>query len=281
MSTPSNPPKRFPRIHPGDTSAALALLLRSEPVFRIKFPKDRMSVVFSYEYSIPDQLPPELLELYVPSFTGGLQYWKNSLAVAKKKAEEEEKRAFGRVHNFHQGILTDGFEINLLDSWAFGEGNLAHREEELARFQKDSALASGRKPNAWTACQAAMRFRQLDEILKDMLHRLKAKPSQAINQEARIKKAIERTKLSQKLIRRGLVDSYGEGTDIALLLERRVHHKTIARGIVRCELKDRGCDLSLISGSTYIAHGIRILDALNAFTKRQKSDRVGTNPPLL
>jgi hypothetical protein len=226
MSTPNDAPKRFPRIHPGDTSAALAVLLRSDPAFKIRFPKNRISVVFSYEYSIPDQLPPEFLALYDPFFTGRLEYWKKSLVIAKNKAEQRKKRGLGRVHNFHQGVLTDGFEINLCESpsWAFEEG----REEELTRFKKDSALATGRKPDAWTACRAAIRFRQLNEIMKDMLHRLRAKRSQAINKELKVKEEIERSKLSQDLIKKALTKMYGKGPEITFreLLTPRLHHKT-------------------------------------------------------
>jgi len=213
-----------------------------------------MSVVFSYEFSVPDELPPEFRELYGYFFTGCRKEWEKLLAGVVEQAGDRQKRYLGRVNNFHRSLLTESFQNWLSDSWGLTSELLAGREKELETFKKGSLLRTGTKIDAVMALMAAIRFHQVDEILKDLLHSLKAKPDQVANKELRIKNAIKRTVLSEELIMRGMVKSYGEDTDITVLLERRVHHKSIARDIVCCELEDSGCNLSSISGPTYITN---------------------------
>ena len=143
MSTISDAPKRFPRLYKGVPAAALASLLRSNPLFKVKLPSDRMSVVFSYEFSVPDQIPPQFLELYEVLFSGGRKHWKSALSVAKKKAEERKNRALGRVHNFHQGILIDSFETWLFESWGLGPDYRVQRKEQLEKFRRGSGYQAG------------------------------------------------------------------------------------------------------------------------------------------
>lgn len=269
MSAVKVSPMRFPRVYAGDAASALASILRSHPVFKVELPRDKRSVVFSYEFSVPEQIPPEFLDLYEVLFIDGRDYWEEAVVAAKKEAEEGKKRELGRVHNFHRSILTESFKTWLFDSWGLRADYIAQRKEHLERFKKDSALARGTKPDAGTAFMAAIRFRQLDGKVREVLHRLKAKPSHAIKKVAQVKEEIKRSELSQELFRRALTIIYGEGTEITFmeLLTPRLRHERVARAMVSSELKVQGWDLDLISADTYIDYGTRLLDVLDEFNK--------------
>jgi len=257
--------KRFPRLLTGEAAAALVSVLHWKPVFKVRLPKGKMSVVFSYKFSVPAQIPPEVLDLYAVLFNDRGGHWNRSLSVAKKKAEARRKRALGRVHNFLQSILTDAFKIWLFESWGPGADYRAKRKGHLLEFKTQSRLTPGTKPDPRAALLAAIRFRELDEEWKKILLRLKTKAPQATKKDVQIKEEISRSGFPLEIVRRSLAKIYDEGKGITFteLMTPGIRHGRIARAIVSCEMEDRGYDICAIKVDKYIKLGTRLLLGLS------------------
>ena len=270
MGSPSDEPKRHPRLYTGDAAAALASLLRADPVFSVRLPADKISVVFCFEVPVPNQIPFEFRELYEVLFAGGRRHWERALLSAYENAKSGKKNISDYIRIFLHQVLKDAFEIWLSESWSLPLGTAyeSQRETQLESFETQARPRKGPPLDPVKALLAAVRFHELEREVRALFQLARSKYGRTPGKKEWIS-AIRKSGLPSQLIESALRKIFPGSDQIHFteLSTPGLRPLRIAKEMLWVELNDKGYNLSTFTLDTYIERGDQLFRGLATLGK--------------
>jgi hypothetical protein len=245
---------RFPRYHTGTQAGALANLWRGRTTPNVQLRPESRSVVFSYEFKAPRDIPPELDHL-IDSLVVG---WHDEFQGAIEKTLST-KPSEGRTYDHY---VQQNIHKTIISSFADGKQVKEFGEAAPGRSDPDPAIA----------LSVLKRYSETKRQIKLVR---KNTPGRSLEVGKKIEQQVEAVGLNVQTIKTVLQKKFGDSSIKPLFAGPAAE---ISRLIVAEELKINKGSLR-INVSTYLHYAKKIVNALQGTESSDDSKRdIGVKP---
>jgi hypothetical protein len=254
--------KRFARYHTGGQTAALASLWQTEAEFEVQLHLETKSLVFTYSFPAPVNIPLDCEGLYDALFSVYRVELEKRLRDALKSLKSG-RPVSTYIDNFHHRAIQDGISGWLRELYRTNPALIEKAQEQINDFALLSPKRSG--PDAQLALIVRERVLQVLESVK--LLRKNVNPNWLeLSDENALVKEIEKSGLRVEAVRGALQELFKDEhwTSVKALFGDSFTPIVMTHSIVLSELASDKRNPLKISVRTYVRKAKQLLNAMRA-----------------